>query len=423
MSLVNEAAVKPLKLRFPGKLEDLFREDYYYKSLNQLRFGIALGTSLFAAFGVLDALIYPEVKALTWFVRYAVVCPVCLVVLLCTYSRRFKPYMQPAVLAAVLVSGSGIVAMMVLVRSPINYFHFAGLLLVLMYSFTFSKLRFGYTTLAAWTIVAVYEVAALRIMHTPVHVFLNDNFFYVSANLIGMFSSYHRELYMRKDFLQNLTVKELEEKNHLMEKEKILRDLHDGIGGIATNISLLADLAQKATTLDAVRKTLATISELSREELVEIRNYMSCLDAREMTWGLLSAELGCQGKSVIEAHGMAFDLAATVEGASDRPGSLLWLNLIRIYKEALTNIVKHARANSVRVELRVDRDRLVLAIADDGRGLHEETGKGRGLANMKTRGQEIGGALTVTSGNGTAVRLVLPLPVHYSQRTADGTGS
>jgi len=154
---------------------------------------------------------------------------------------------------------------MVLVRSPINYFHFAGLLLVLMYSFTFSKLRFVYTTIAAWVIVGLYEVAALWIMRVPLQVFLNDNFFFVSANLIGMFSCYQREWYTRKEFLQNKMVKEFEEKNHLMEKEGILRDLHDGIGSIATNIGLLAELALKSSSPDEIRKMLATISELSRK--------------------------------------------------------------------------------------------------------------------------------------------------------------
>ena len=411
---MNEIAMKPFRLKFPGELEGIFMEDYFHKSLNQLRFSIGLATLLYILFGVLDALIFPEVKVQTWIIRYAVVSPVCISVIVFSYSRHFKRYMQIAVFLAVITGGAGIIAMMVLVRSPINYFHFAGLLLVLMYSFTFSKLRFVYTTIAAWIIVGLYEVAALWIMRVPLQVFLNDNFFFFSANLIGMFSCYQRERYTRKDYLQNKMVKEFEEKNHLMEKEGILRDLHDGIGSIATNIGLLAELAQKSSSPDEIRKMLATISELSREELEEIRRYLRSLDARELSWQLLTTELRSQGRTMIEPHGVSFDITTSIEGVREQPGSLLWLNLFRIYKESLTNIIKHSRASAVKVSLRVGPERLELAIADNGRGFSGEQGCGRGISHMTARAQQLGGMLTVTSGSGITVRLALPLPIRYS---------
>jgi len=213
---MNEIAMKPFRLKFPGELEGIFMEDYFHKSLNQLRVSVGVAMLLYILFGILDAIIFPEVKVQTWLIRYAVVSPVCISVIVFSYSRHFKRYMQISVFLAVITGGAGIIAMMVLVRSPINYFHFAGLLLVLMYSFTFSKLRFVYTTIAAWVIVGLYEVAALWIMRVPLQVFLNDNFFFFSANLIGMFSCYQREWYTRKEFFQNKMVKEVEEKNHLM---------------------------------------------------------------------------------------------------------------------------------------------------------------------------------------------------------------
>jgi signal transduction histidine kinase len=69
------------------------------------------------------------------------------------------------------------------------------------------------------------------------------------------------------------------------EKEKILKDLHDGIGGLTSNINLLAELAQKNDDLQAVRNSLATISELSRESLSEIRSFIQSLDAKELSTG------------------------------------------------------------------------------------------------------------------------------------------
>ena len=113
-------------------------------------------------------------------------------------------------------------------------------------------------------------------------------------------------------------------------------------------------------------------------------------------------------------HGVSFDITTSIEGVREQPGSLLWLNLFRIYKESLTNIIKHSRASAVKVSLRVGPERLELAIADNGRGFSGEQGCGRGISHMTARAQQLGGMLTVTSGSGITVRLALPLPIRYS---------
>jgi signal transduction histidine kinase len=372
---------------------------------------------LYGLFGFLDHLIFPEYQNQAWFIRYAVVCPVILACLLFTYSRHFKHYMQAAVFFTILVGGAGIVALMVVVRSPINYFHYAGLLLVLMYTYTFSKLRFLSTTAASWSVVVLYELASFLLLHTRGEVFLNDNFFYVSANIIGMFSSYNREYYMRRDFLQNRTVRELEEKKHLIEREKILRDLHDGLGGITTNIRLLAEMGLSASSPADVRKTLGTISDLAREGLAEIKGFLTSMDQREISWNAFSAELRTQGNALLRPHGISFDMQASPDIVPGQPGSLVWLNLLRIYKEALTNVIKHSQAKKVSVSLDIHNDGLVLNVGDDGRGLGSAAPGGRGMTSMRKRAEEIGAVLTVTSEKGTQVHLSLPLPHRYPSRS------
>jgi signal transduction histidine kinase len=411
---MNETTLDAVRLRFHGELEQAFREDYFVKSLKQLRFGIALATLIYALFGMLDAVVFPHTKAQTWFIRYVIVCPICALTFLFTYSRHFRKYMQIAVVSAVLVGGGGIIAMMVIVRSPVNYFHFAGLLLVIMYTYTFSKLRFLYTALAAWMLVGLYEIATIWIMPVPRAVFMNDHFFFIAANLIGMFSCYHRELYLRKDFCQSLVIKDLVEKKHSMEKEKIFRDLHDGIGGITTNISLLAEVALQETTVDKIKKTVSTISDLSREGLTEIRNIMHSFDATRKTWETMAAELRRQGHAMIEPHGIFFDIKTSLDAGHKEPDSFLWLNLFRIYKEALTNVMKHSKAKTVCVDLTIGSENLLLSISDDGVGIRKEESLGRGIANMTARAREIGGSVNITSDKGTRVCLKLPLLPQYS---------
>jgi PAS domain S-box-containing protein len=205
-----------------------------------------------------------------------------------------------------------------------------------------------------------------------------------------------------------------EEKQHLLEKEKILMDLHDGIGGITTNISILSELAQKATDMDSIKETLATISRLSREGISEIRGFMHSLDSQELNWRTLAAELRSQGTNMVDPHRIAFNLEASVADIQEQPGSLLWVNLFKIYKEALTNIIKHSKADSIDVSLKVAEEGIRLDILDDGIGWEKSRGNGRGLSNMNKRAEELGGRITLaTSARGTRVTLDIPLPLKY----------
>jgi signal transduction histidine kinase len=85
----------------------------------------------------------------------------------------------------------------------------------------------------------------------------------------------------------------------------------------------------------------------------------------------------------------------------------------RVVQEALTNVAKHARAGAVRVAVRVDDDRVVAEIADDGRGFDlagAGAGAGFGLTGMRDRVAAAGGRLRIDSSPaGTTVSASLPL--------------
>lgn len=204
----------------------------------------------------------------------------------------------------------------------------------------------------------------------------------------------------------------LELADRVKEKEAMLRDLHDGIGGVTTNIRLLAELGSRDAhkAMDA----LTAIAELSTEGLAELRAFTQTLDEGEaqVTWPILFAELRRFGGQLIESHGKTFNLDAKVEGQSDtRPKSALCLTVLRIFREALTNVVKHAGATRVDVAVHVSPGQLSLSITDDGEGGGKGGGldTGRGVANMKARAKDLGGELSVVKDAGTRLELKLPL--------------
>jgi signal transduction histidine kinase len=190
-------------------------------------------------------------------------------------------------------------------------------------------------------------------------------------------------------------------------------ELHDGVGGIITNIGIAAELARKSKDLDGARNMLATISSLAREGVTEIRSFMRSIDTHGLNWHMLAAEIRNQGNTLLEPHNIGFALETAIDDdAGSEPGSLICVNLFKIYKESLTNIIKHARATSAAVTLAVDKQALRLTIEDNGIGCGQSNCSGRGLANIRRRAAEMGGMATFSSGRGTRLDLKIPLPLH-----------
>jgi signal transduction histidine kinase len=119
---------------------------------------------------------------------------------------------------------------------------------------------------------------------------------------------------------------------------------------------------------------------------------------------------------MLEPHNIAFELKSSLDEDHERPGSLLWVNLFKIYKEALTNVIKHAKAGSVAVSLRVSPGGVLLTVEDNGCGSGSRRGNGRGLSNMKRRAEELGGVVEVSSERGTRVLVEIPLPLKYPEQ-------
>jgi signal transduction histidine kinase/ActR/RegA family two-component response regulator len=109
--------------------------------------------------------------------------------------------MQLFVGSAVLVGGFGITAMIVIAPYPASHSYYAGLILVFIYGYTFFRLRFVWATVIGWTVVIVYEIAAVGFSDTPLPILINNNFFFLTANVFGMFACYFIEYYLRKDFM------------------------------------------------------------------------------------------------------------------------------------------------------------------------------------------------------------------------------
>jgi signal transduction histidine kinase/ActR/RegA family two-component response regulator len=192
-----------LTLSFSGEMscyEKDYLEDYFVKSLVPFRFSLILAMVFYGAFAFLDANTVPTLKEVFWFIRFGIVYPVLIGVFAFSYAKIFKRYMQLIISCIMFITGFGIIIMIILGARVSNYSYYAGLILIFIFGYTFIRARFIHSSVAGWLIVVAYEISAIWISDTPIQILINNNYFFISANIIGMFISYFLELSSRNDF-------------------------------------------------------------------------------------------------------------------------------------------------------------------------------------------------------------------------------
>jgi signal transduction histidine kinase len=210
------------------------------------------------------------------------------------------------------------------------------------------------------------------------------------------------------------------------ERNRLARDLHDSVTQSLYSVTLYAEASarllsagQQAEAADHLRELRDTAQEALREMRLLIFELRP--PALEKS-GLLTA-LQARLEAVEGRGGMLTEFQ--VEGAqeADRVPLAVQEELFQIAREALNNVLKHARARRVRVHVRFKDGAVCLQVRDDGMGFDlvqmQERG-GLGLPGMKERAQKIGAGLRVTSapGQGTTVRVAVGNVIESEEETA-----
>jgi len=195
-------------LAFPDENEKLFLVKYFHYSLIQFRVAFILLIFLYSIFGYLDNLVAGEYIKLFHFIRFGIVVPLLILVFLFSFSRHFIKVWQPLLFFCFIIGGAGITLMTL--KLPGNYAYYAGMMLVFSAGYFFIRLRFFLATLAGWLTLLLFNLGASFFSEMDSMTIISNNFFFVSANFIGMFAAYNIEFYARRDFFLN---KQLDQRN------------------------------------------------------------------------------------------------------------------------------------------------------------------------------------------------------------------
>lgn len=202
-------------------LERAFKEDYFEKTLFQIRLALLFAAFLYAIFGILDYFVIPSIKQYAWFIRFFLICPLLLATFVLTYTRYFRALMRFLLFLAGFAGGAGVIAMIIIAPSPGNHLYYSGVLLCLLFYFVFVP-DFIVATILSWCIFAVYVVMVYFCSNISIPALMNNTTLFIAYNITGMVACYTFERYMRSDFLQRRIIQDRTEelKNALLDVEK-----------------------------------------------------------------------------------------------------------------------------------------------------------------------------------------------------------
>jgi len=183
------------------------------------------------------------------------------------------------------------------------------------------------------------------------------------------------------------------------ERERIARDLHDVLGHTLSVIVLKAELAGRLIESDPQRAAheIADVEKTARTALSEVREAIGGYRSQGLT-----AEME-QARKTLQSAGVALSCESPVPQLNATEETALCLTV----REAVTNIVRHAKATQCRIRFARSEDGYhSLLITDDG--AQPKIREGNGLRGMRERVQALGGRLSVTTSPGVTILIELP---------------
>ncbi len=457
-----------------------YQEALYDQNIFIIRIGLLLAAFLFSVFGILDIWIVPESKYTVWLIRYAFLLPLNLGILFLSFSPLFKKFYQAALLLTTLASSLGI-TWMIAISQPDElgyHYYYAGLILIILWNHTFTRLSVRYAAIGSVAACVFYNGVAILVHHKitggfPTKDFpsyLNNNFFLVSAVILGILANYIIEYYQKNLFLQTRDMeKEVEERKKifhqlLIAKEKSeqatrakseflanmsheIRTPMNAIIGM-TDLAIQQDVSGKLLDYLGVIKTsshslLSIINEILDFSKIEAGK----LEIESVDFDLSSMIHQVYDMFLIKAGEKGLDYSVVIE-----EGTPLLLRgdpvrVSQVLTNLISNAVKFTENGSVTVYVKSENQTehsidITFSVSDTGIGIPGEKAKylfeafkqadgtttrrfggtGLGLSISRSLVDLMGGEISLTSEPGAGSTFFFTVPLGLSERTGTEAG-
>lgn len=242
-----------------------------------------------------------------------------------------------------------------------------------------------------------------------------------------------REILARKnDEIHQQRIKDLKRKQKIIamdsmingqekERKRVAQDLHDGLGVLLATVQNQFSMLENAVPVNNKNHLLKKTDEMLTEACQEVRKIAhNMMPGALYKLGLISALQDLCHKTST-AHG--FEIEFEHFGFQGRLNDITEVTIYRLVQESLINIVKHARATQVFVQLMQMDENITITIEDDGRGFDVERAmenKGMGLRNFQSRVEYLEGQVKINSeeGKGTSIHIEIPAQLENAKQVS-----
>ncbi|MGE4317741.1 MAG: histidine kinase N-terminal 7TM domain-containing protein [Deferribacterales bacterium] len=192
-------------------------------------------------------------------------------------------------------------------------------------------------------------------------------------------------------------------------KESLLGDMHDGIGGVMATAAMLSQSAHDEDDMDEKNIKLERIVRLLENGSHELRSMLNLLDKDDISWASLVSDMREFSSTVLEAKGIQKKFLVVGSPFDNEVNFDRYVNMFRLFKEAVTNVVKHSDATVAEITVVFSGDSLRITVSDNGIGIDFSKQKGYGINNMQKRAKKLGGTCDISSENGTVVEIAVKI--------------
>lgn len=204
---------------------------------------------------------------------------------------------------------------------------------------------------------------------------------------------------------------ELERSNAIdKERLRISKDMHDEVGASLTRISILSQLAKNHTNdQEKSTKLVSQINEIAGDVVDEMSEIIWAMNPKNDSIDSFASYLRQYASGYLETAGIEGSFSFPAQMPDTLMSSEQRRNIFLTVKEALHNVVKHAKASKVEVKLSLVKNLLSISIHDNGLGFENlnQNSSGNGLVNMQKRIEELDGQYFITSEPGKGTGIIL----------------
>ncbi len=300
---LKEMGISPFTLSFKDKeMEKEYAIDYYKKSINQVRVSFFLAIFLYAFLALLDTVLPPEYRYIIWVIRFSGVLPIGMLVLVSSFSNSFDQVKSGAIGFAMFMFGFGIILMIYIVPKPVDFSYYASMIITFIFIYLLTGFRFITATIISLLLLAIYNIMSIYLIGPSDGNLVENNYFFIATNIIGMFGAYSLEFFSKRDFyvanliekqnklLENfneeleykveektaalkeeIEISKMKEQELIKSKEQLEKLYHETVAGLASVVEMRdQNTSGHQKRVSKLAKAIAEKMNLSKDEIEEI---------------------------------------------------------------------------------------------------------------------------------------------------------